>query len=69
MEPEGLLPCSRGPAAVPYPEPGECSPHRRPVFKINFNIILQSTAVSHVLNAAVGFIYCKRCLKWMRIYD
>jgi hypothetical protein len=27
MEPEGLLPCSQGPAAGPYPEPDKSSPH------------------------------------------
>jgi hypothetical protein len=27
MEPEGLLPCSQEPAAVPYPEPDEFNPY------------------------------------------
>jgi hypothetical protein len=28
MEPDGSLPCSQEPAAVPYPEPDQFSPYR-----------------------------------------
>jgi len=43
MEPKGSLPHSQEPTTVPYPEPQRCSSHlHNLIYKIHFNIILQS---------------------------
>jgi len=43
MEPKRSLPHLQEPAIVPYPEPQRCSSHLHYlIYKIHFNIILQS---------------------------
>jgi hypothetical protein len=38
MEPQGSLPCTQGPATVPYPESDESSPHPPIIFHLNLGL-------------------------------
>jgi len=56
MEAKGSLPHSQEPTTVPYPEPQTCSSHfHNLIYKIHFNIILQS--VSNFSQVVTPFSY------------